>query len=48
MVLIDPDRRTVDWRVLVGDEHEATATSRLIDLDPATLADMIDWPAASD
>lgn len=41
LVIIDLGRRTVDWFALVGSEYERIEMSRLIDLGPARLAEMM-------
>lgn len=48
VVIIDLGRRTADWFALVGSEYAPVETSRLIDLGPAKLAEMIEWPAAGE
>jgi len=44
LVVVDPGTRSVDWRALRGGEYVEVARSRLIDLDGARLAALIDWP----
>jgi Uma2 family endonuclease len=44
LLIVDPRERSVDWPGLDGGEYRPIERSRLIDLGPATLAQMIDWP----
>jgi hypothetical protein len=43
-VIVDPDRRQVEWLGLAGDKYEPVKTSGLIELGAAELAQRIDWP----
>ena len=45
VVVVDLARHSVEWFALIGGTYEATEISRVIDLGPATLAEMIHWPA---
>jgi len=44
ILIIDPDKRTVAWLALREGGYRAIERSGLIDLGPAELADLIDWP----
>ncbi len=43
LVIIDPDKRAVDWLVLRQGAYQPVAQSGVIDLGPAELAQRIDW-----
>jgi len=45
VVVVDPDRRTVDWLALADNEYQPIEMSRLIDHGPKRLAEMIEWSA---
>ncbi len=45
LVIIDPDTRTVQWLALADGAYRPIDHSRLIDLGPKQLAELIDWPA---
>jgi Uma2 family endonuclease len=49
LLIVDPDKRTVDWLKLHRDTYQATDRSGLIDLAAKDLADRLGWstPAAS-
>jgi len=46
VVIVEPEKRAVHWLGLTddGSEYHPIARSNLIDLDPAQLAEQIDWP----
>lgn len=44
VLLVDPDRRAVDWLSLTRGEYAATSRSAVIDCGPAELAERIEWP----
>jgi Uma2 family endonuclease len=44
VLIVDPEKRTVDWLSLSGEGYEPVQTSGLIELEPAELARRIDWP----
>lgn len=44
VLIVDPQKRKVDWLGRVGEGYEAIDRSGLIELGPAELADLIDWP----
>ncbi len=43
-MIVDPEKRSVDWRGLTGGEYRPIERSGLIDLGPGELAELIDWP----
>ena len=47
VLILDPDERTVTWLALAGGEYQPVEHSALIDLGPAGLAELIDWPPAA-
>ena len=44
LLIVDPQKRTVDWMSLTAGRYGAIERSRLIDYGPADLAERIDWP----
>jgi hypothetical protein len=44
VVIVDPEKRSVDWLTLVGGEYRVLECSGLIELGPDELATLIDWP----
>ena len=44
VLILDPEERTVQWLALSGGEYLPAEQSSLIDLGPARLAGLIDWP----
>jgi Uma2 family endonuclease len=44
LLIVDPDKRSVDWLGLTGGKYEPIERSSLIDLPVAELAQRIDWP----
>ncbi len=44
VLILDPDKRSVDWLALTDGEYGPIARSGLIDLGPGELAEQIDWP----
>ena len=44
VLIIDPEKRTVDWLGLTDGEYKPIERSGLIDLGPEELAEQIDWP----
>lgn len=44
LLIVDPDTREVHWLGLAGDRYDPIDHSALIDLGPAELAQLIDWP----
>jgi len=47
VLIVDPEKRTVDWLGLTDGEYRSIERSGLIDLGPSELANQIDWPQAS-
>jgi Uma2 family endonuclease len=48
LLIVDPQKRSVDWLALAGGEYRPVQRSSLIDLGRAELSDQIDWPPAAD
>ncbi len=46
LLVIDPQKRTVEWFSLERGEYRPVDASRVIDFGPAELAQRIDWPPA--
>lgn len=46
VLIVDPDTQTVSWLRLIDGEYQPLERSGLIDLGPARLAGLIDWPPA--
>ena len=44
VLIVDPEKRTVDWLGLTGGEYRSIERSGVIELGPAELAEQIDWP----
>jgi Putative restriction endonuclease len=44
VLIVDPEKRTVDWLALTDNEYRAVERSGLIELGPRELAEQIDWP----
>ncbi len=44
VLIVDPQKHTVDWLGLDGSEYRPIERSGLIDLGPNELTDQIDWP----
>jgi Uma2 family endonuclease len=44
VMIVDPEKRTVDWLGLKGGSYEELEHSTVIDLGPSELAEQIDWP----
>jgi Uma2 family endonuclease len=44
VLIVDPEKRAVDWLALAGGEYRPVEHSGLIELGPADLAARIDWP----
>jgi hypothetical protein len=44
VLLVDPDTRSITWLALRDGRYEAVQRSGLIDLGPAELAELLDWP----
>jgi Uma2 family endonuclease len=44
VLILDPSERSLHWLGLTGNEYRPVERSGLIDLDPHTLAEQIDWP----
>jgi len=44
VLIVDPEKRTVDWLGLKDGEYQPIEHSGLIDLGPNELAEQIDWP----
>jgi hypothetical protein len=44
VLILDPEKRTVDWLGLEHGEYRPIERSGLIDLGPIELAEQIDWP----
>ncbi len=47
VLIVDPDKRSVDWLGLTGDEYKPIERSALIDLGPSELHERIDWPESA-
>jgi Uma2 family endonuclease len=45
LLIVDPQKRTVDWLTLEEGDYRPIERSGLIDLGPGELAEQIDWPA---
>lgn len=45
-LIVDPQRRAVDWLGLDGGEYRPVEHSRLVDLGPNALAEQLHWPPA--
>ena len=45
LLIVDPERHTVEWLALSQRRYEPTERSGLIDLGPAALAARLDWSA---
>jgi Uma2 family endonuclease len=45
LLIIDPDKHTVQWLAPAGGEYRPIERSLLIELGPGELAERIDWPA---
>jgi hypothetical protein len=45
VLIVDPQKRTVDWRGLDNGEYRPIPRSGLIELTAGELATRIDWPA---
>jgi Uma2 family endonuclease len=45
LLIVDPQKRSVDWLALNTGEYRTVERSRLIDLGPVELAERIDWPS---
>lgn len=48
LLIVDASKRAVDWLALDTSDYVPVARSRLIDLGPAQLSELIDWPPLSD
>jgi Uma2 family endonuclease len=44
LLIVDPQKRSVDWLSLADGQYRSIERSGLIDLGPAELAQRIDWP----
>jgi hypothetical protein len=44
VLIVDPQKRSVDWLALAGGEFRPIERSKLIDLGAADLQARIDWP----
>ena len=44
LLIVDPEKRTVDWLGLADGEYRPLERSGLIDLGPNELVERIDWP----
>jgi Uma2 family endonuclease len=44
LLIVDPERRTIDWLSLRDNEYEPIERSALIASGPAELAEGVDWP----
>jgi hypothetical protein len=44
VLIVDPEKRSVDWFALTGGEYRPVEHSGLIELGPAQLAERIEWP----
>ncbi len=47
VLIVDPDKRSVDWLGLTGDKYKPIERSALIDLGPSELHERIDWPESA-
>jgi len=46
LLIVDPQRRSVDWLALEDNGYQPVERSRLIDMPRADLVERIDWPPA--
>jgi Uma2 family endonuclease len=46
VLIVDPEKRTVEWLAVGGGEYRPVERSALIESGPADLAAQIDWPQA--
>jgi Uma2 family endonuclease len=44
VMIVDPEKRSVDWLALAGGAYHPVEHSGLIELGAADLAERIDWP----
>jgi Uma2 family endonuclease len=44
LLIVDPQKRRVDWLTLSGEQYEPVERSGLIECGPAGLGERIDWP----
>jgi hypothetical protein len=44
LLIVDPEKRKVDWLGLKDGSYEEIEHSAVIDLGPSELASQIDWP----
>jgi Uma2 family endonuclease len=44
VLIVDPEKRTVDWLGLTDGEYRSIERSAVIGLGPSDLAELIDWP----
>ena len=47
LLIVDPQKRSVEWLALQDGEYRPLERSRLIELGPAELSERIAWPAAT-
>jgi hypothetical protein len=48
VLIMDPDKRSVDWLALERGEYRAVERSVLIELGPSELIERIDWPVVEE
>jgi Uma2 family endonuclease len=46
-LIVDPQKRSVDWLALGRGEYRPIERSRLIDLGPGELSEQVDWPTVA-
>lgn len=44
VLVVDPQKRSMDWLVLKDGEYSPIEHSSLVDIGPGQLAERIDWP----
>lgn len=47
VLIVDPEKRSIDWLSLTDGEYRPIEHSSLIELGPRELTDQIDWPRTS-
>jgi len=46
LLIVDPQRHSIDWLALEDNGYQPVERSRLIDMPRADLVERIDWPPA--
>jgi Uma2 family endonuclease len=44
VLIVDPGRRSIEWRALSGDAYDPVERSGVIELGAADVAAQLDWP----